>query len=144
MKREIHGVFGRRVGELARLWRGAIDRELRPVGLSFMQWLTLSQLAESGADLVQKDLAARMAVEGSAMVAILDRLVTADLVERRVSATDRRANTVHLTSTGHAMLGNAELAMDAVRGRLLADLDESALVETGAVLEHIIERARGS
>ncbi|NKC11726.1 MAG: MarR family transcriptional regulator [Gammaproteobacteria bacterium] len=142
VNQQLQREFGRRIGEVARLWRGTIDRELKPMGLSFMQWLTLSQLAECGEALVQKELAARLGMEGPAMVAILDRLVRAGLVERRVSHNDRRANTVHLTQSGEAMLVTAEQALIKGRQKLLGGLHEATLSNTAKVLEAIIERAR--
>ena len=134
--------FSRRIGEVARLWRGSLDRELKPLGLSFMQWLTLSQLAVAGEDLVQKDLAARVSIEGPAMVGVLDRLVRAGLVERRVSPTDRRANTIHLTDAGVASLEAAEHALENVRVTLLQDLDDRELEQATNALQLIVERGR--
>ena len=134
--------FAVSLGDVARLWRGQIDRRLRPNGLSFMQWLTLSQLSRAGADVVQKDLAALVSIEGPTMVGILDRLVQSELVERRVSPLDRRANTVHLTDIGHDKLGEVEDDLRALREDLLAGLTGPDL-ETGIrVLKHIAERAK--
>lgn len=132
--------FSRRLGEVARLWRGVLDRELRAVDLSFMQWLTLSQLDAAEADLVQKALAARVGIEGPAMVAILDRLVAGGLVERRVSVTDRRANTVHLTRAGKDRLGVAERELQRVRDVLLEDLDGPELAQGAALLGRVAGR----
>ncbi len=137
-------IFSRRLGEAARLWRGTLDRELRSVNLSLMQWLTLSQLAEAGLDLVQKELAARVGIEGPAMVGILDRLVSAGRVERRVAPNDRRANTVHLTPAGERALEAAEAALVRVRDVLLVDLDDQALREATVVLGRVVARARGA
>ena len=111
------------------------------VDLSFMQWLTLSQLDAAEADLVQKALAARVGIEGPAMVAILDRLVADRLVERRVSTTDRRANTVHLTRAGKARLGVAERELQRVRDVLLEDLDDAELAQGTALLDRVAVRA---
>ena len=55
--------FAVSLGDVARLWRGQIDRRLRPCGLSFMQWLTLSQLSRAGRDVGQKDLAALVSID---------------------------------------------------------------------------------
>ena len=133
--------FAVSLGDVARLWRGRIDRRLRPSGLSFMQWLSCSQLSRAGVDLVQKDLAALVSIEGPTMVGILDRLVQSGFVERRVSTMDRRANTVHLTDSGHAKLRDVEGDLRALRQDLLAGLSGADL-ETGArILKHIAERA---
>ncbi len=133
--------FATSLGDVARLWRGRIDRRLRPSGLSFMQWLTCSQLSRAGVDLVQKDLAALVSIEGPTMVGILDRLVQSGFVERRVSTMDRRANTVHLTDRGHDKLRDVESDLRALREDLLAGLSGADL-ETGTrILEHIAGRA---
>ena len=134
--------FAVSLGDVARLWRGQIDRRLRPSGLSFMQWLTLSQLSRAGVDVVQKDLAALVSIEGPTMVGILDRLVRSGLVERRVSTQDRRANTVHLTTGCHDRLGEIEGSLRALRDDMLAGLSGPDL-ETGIrILKHIVERGR--
>ncbi len=134
--------FAASLGDVARLWRGQIDRRVRPFGLSYMQWLTLSQLSRAGADMVQKDLAALVFIEGPTMVGILDRLVRFGLVERRVSPQDRRANTVHLTMSGHDKLGEVEGDLRALREELLAGLSGEDLESGIRVLKHITERAK--
>ncbi len=134
--------FAVSLGDVARLWRGQIDRRLRPSGLSFMQWLTCSQLSRAGSDVVQKDLAALVSIEGPTMVGILDRLVASGLVERRVSSQDRRANTVHLTMSGHDKLREAEEYLRVLREELLNGLSGPDLEAAIRVFKHIVERAR--
>lgn len=135
-------VFATSLGDVARLWRGQIDRRLRPSGLSFMQWLTCSQLSRAGSDVVQKDLAALVSIESPTMVGILDRLVRSGLVERRVSPRDRRANTVHLTMSGHDKLREAEEYLQPLRQDMLAGLSGPDLETAIRVFKHIVERAR--
>ncbi len=132
--------FAVSLGDVARLWRGQIGRRLRPSGLSFMQWLTLSQLSRAGADVVQKDLAALVSIEGPTMVGILDRLVRFGLVERRVSPQDRRANTVHLTTSGHHKLRAVEGDLRALREEMLAGLSADDLESGIRLFKHIAER----
>ena len=134
--------FGYHIGEMARLWRGQIDRHVRPLGLSFMQWVTLLQLSRATHDVVQKDLAQAVGIEGPTMVGVLDRLVRAGLVERRVAAHDRRANTVHLTAAGRAILLAADTEVGKLRDVLLEGLSEAELRTTIAVLGHVAERAK--
>ena len=106
-----------------------------------MQWLTCSQLSRAGVDLVQKDLAALVNIEGPTMVGILDRLMQSGFVERRVSPQDRRANTVHLTDSGHDKLRDVEGDLRALREDLLAGLSGADL-ETGTrILKHIVAQA---
>ena len=134
--------FGYHIGEVARLWRGQIDRHVRPLGLSFMQWVTLLQLSRADKDFVQKDLAQAVGIEGPTMVGVLDRLVEAGLVERRVAAHDRRANTVHLTGGGRAILRVADKEIGKLRDGLLEGLSEAELRTTIAVLAHVGARAK--
>ena len=134
--------FGYHIGEMARLWRGQIDRHVRPLGLSFMQWVTLLQLSRATDDVVQKDLAQAVGIEGPTMVGVLDRLVRAGLVERRVAAHDRRANTVHLTAAGRAILRAADKNVGKLRDALLEGLSEAELRTTITVLAHVAERAK--
>jgi MarR family transcriptional regulator for hemolysin len=134
--------FAVKLGELARLWRAQIDRHLRPLSLSFMQWQTLTQLARADKELVQKELAAIVGVEGPTMVGVLDRLVERDLVERRVAAHDRRANTVHLTDAGTEILRLAEVELHILRDVLLADLSGEELDICIRVFGHVSAEAR--
>ena len=134
--------FAYHLGEVARLWRGQIDRQVRPLGLSFMQWLTLLQLSRADTDFVQKDLALAVGIEGPTMVGVLDRLVKAGLVERRVARHDRRANTVHLTDGGLRVLDDAERELRKLREVLLEGLSEAELETSSAVLARVGARAK--
>ena len=133
--------FSFKLGEAARLWRGQIDAQLKPLGLSFVQWSTLLRLSRVEVDVVQKDLAYLVGIEGPTMVGVLDRLVSAGWLERRVSTQDRRANTVHLTEQGLAILEEAEVAISKVRNHLLQGLSEEQFESCIEVFERIAEHA---
>ncbi len=134
--------FAYKLGEMARAWRGQVERELKPQGLSFVQWSTLTQLSISEGDLVQKDLALRVGIDSPTMVGVLDRLVEAALVERRVSPHDRRANTVHLTATGKQMLRTSERELRKVRARLLKGFTAEELADGISLFERVASTAR--
>ena len=134
--------FAYKLGEMARAWRGQVEAELKPLGLSFVQWSTLTQISMSDDDLVQKDLALRVGIDGPTMVGVLDRLVKSSLVERRVSPRDRRANTVHLRTAGHKILQTSERELRKVRDRLLKGFTSAELAEGIALFERISSRAR--
>ena len=134
--------FAYKLGEVARLWRGLLDRQLKPTGLSFLRWSTLARLSRAEGDIVQKDLALLVGTEGPTMVGVLDRLVKSGFVERRVSPRDRRANTVHLTRAGHRILRDAEKALREVREVLLEGVSETELEDSVALFELIVERER--
>ena len=134
--------FGYKVGEVARLWRGQIDRHLKPVGISFMQWSTLTQLSRAEGGLMQKELAQRVSIETPTMVGVLDRLVKGGLAKREVSSTDRRVNTVHLTDKGRDILQAAEVELNKLRVLLLSDFTDDELEAGMVMLSRIADRAR--
>lgn len=60
-----------------------------------------------GDDQSQQVVGERLSIPASSMVAIVDRLETGALVERRTRAGDRRTRTLHLTATGRRVLAKA-------------------------------------
>ena len=76
------------------------------------------------------------------MVGVLDRLVESHLVERRVAAHDRRANTVHLTGGGRKILRAADRELAALRDTLLEGLTDTELETCIRVFELLAGRAR--
>ena len=134
--------FASRFGDLVRPWRGQISRHVKPLGLTFMQWTTLTQLSNLDADVVQKDLALLVGIDGPTMVGVLDRLVEAEFVERRVAAHDRRANTVHLTAGGRDILRDADNQLEKLRDTLLEGLSDAELETCIRVFGRVAGRAR--
>ena len=134
--------FAYKLGEMARAWRGQVERELKPLGLSFVQWSTLTQVANADEALVQKTLALRVGIDGPTMVGVLDRLTKGVLVERRVSTHDRRANTVHLTPAGRQLLRSAETELRKLRKRLLKDFSVTELDDGISLFERVASPAR--
>ena len=134
--------FASKFGDLVRPWRGQISRHVKPLGLTFMQWTTLTQVSNIGEDVVQKDLASLVGIDGPTMVGVLDRLVEGEFVERRVAAHDRRANTVHLTEGGRRILRDADKELEALRDALLEGLTESELETCIRVFRLVAGRAR--
>ena len=134
--------FAYKLGEMARAWRGQVERELKPLGLSFVQWSTLTQIANADGALVQKDLALRVGIDSPTMVGVLDRLVKGALVERRVSPYDRRANTVHLTPAGRKMLRDSERELSKLRNQLLKGFTSEELTDGIWLFERVASKAR--
>ena len=134
--------FASRFGDLVRPWRGQISRHVKPLGLTFMQWTTLTQLSNIDEDVVQKDLASLVGIDGPTMVGVLDRLVEGEFVERRVATHDRRANTVHLTAGGRTILRQADTELDKLRDALLEGLTDSELETCIRVFGRVAGRAR--
>jgi MarR family transcriptional regulator for hemolysin len=110
------------LSETSRVWRVRLDDRLRHLGLSQAKWLALLHIHRGGADMTQKELAARLGVEGPTLTTLLDRLMRDDYVLRRESLTDRRSKTVHLTEKAQQLMKEIIAAAAQLRRELLADI----------------------
>jgi MarR family transcriptional regulator, transcriptional regulator for hemolysin len=119
----------------SRAWRQALDRRLKYLGLSQASWMTIAVAAQARGPLSQSELADRLAVEGATMVAMVDRLVKAGLVNREPSTTDRRVKRIVLTEAGTLLYGKVLTEAAAFRKELLADLDQNKLLIATEFLE---------
>ena len=145
---QLYDAFAARVALLGRHWRMRMDRRLKRLGVSFVQWNALRHMLLEGDGLVQRDLAGAVGVEGPAMVGILDRLVAQDLVVRREDPKDRRFKTVHLTEHAHAFMAEAEVVLHELRVEMLAGVPpadlEAAVIVFDRVLSNMDLSSNGS
>ena len=129
-------IFGRRLCHTARRWRRAVDRRLQPFGLTEASWLPLVHIARAIVPIRQKDLAELLSLEGSTVVRLVDGLVEAGLVERRIED-DRRARFLHLTEAGFARLKQVNAATAAVRRQAIAGIDDDELAQALDVIDRV-------
>src|SRR6266849_415410 len=123
----------------ARAWRQAIDRRLKYLGVSQASWMTIAVAAKASEPLSQSELADKLGIEGATMVAMVDRLVNAGLVNREASTTDRRVKRVVLTQAGLELYDKVKTEAAALRKELLADLDPKKLLAATEFLERLQE-----
>lgn len=135
--------LGMAIGEVSRIWRAKLDERLRPLGLSQSRWLVLLHLSRRGDGIVQKSLAECLGIEGPTLVRILDRMTEDGWLERRESASDRRAKTVHLTEQSRAVLNQITKVAAQLRGELLAKIPQADIETCLGVLQHIKHAAEG-
>ncbi len=96
--------FGFLISDLARLFRGEMDRRTaEDIGLTAGESRTLAHASRAGA-VRQNVLAERMGLEPMTVSSYLDRLEARGFVERRADPTDRRAKIVHLTAAADPVL----------------------------------------
>lgn len=119
----------------ARSWRQAVDRRLKHVGLSQASWMTITVAAKAQVPLSQSELADRLGVEGATLVAMIDRLVKAGLVERAPSTVDRRIKHVVVTASGQRLYDSVKTEANALRKELLATVDSQKLAAATELLE---------
>jgi MarR family transcriptional regulator for hemolysin len=132
--------LGVTISRIARRWRGRLDARIAEFGLTEARWLALLHLARGGDGLTQKQLAARLSIEGPTLVRTLDWLEREGLVERREAARDRRAKTLHLTRKARPLIERIEAAATEVRAEILAGIPEAELAACLQVLERVAER----
>ena len=112
--------FVRLIHNTAHEWRLALDRRLRPLGLSRATWMVLAYVRKLDGP-SQTRLAEAMGLEGPSVVRLIDRLEREALVERRV-AQDRRIKTVHLTPRGEEVSSEIWRVAGHLRKELLRDI----------------------
>jgi DNA-binding MarR family transcriptional regulator len=76
-----------------------LEDVLDPHGLAFSQFEALVKI-EAAPGIIQQDLVSHLLVTKGNVGALLDRLESMGLVERRPDPLDRRANRLHLTGSG--------------------------------------------
>ncbi len=96
--------FGFLLGDTTRLLGTRVDRSLREAGLTLSrsQWRVIARLnSEDGQ--TQTRLAEKLDMEKAPLGALIDKLESIHLVERKSCLHDRRAKRVHITEKGREL-----------------------------------------
>jgi MarR family transcriptional regulator for hemolysin len=124
----------------ARAWRQALDKRLKHLGIGQAGWMTIAMVAKAEEPMSQRSLASLVEVEGSSMVAMLDRLERDGLVVRLASPLDRRVKLVQLTEAGLKVYQEVRREADALRASLFGDIDPQELAAATRLLETLRKR----
>ena len=119
------------------VWQDLV-RTLEPVGLKPQSYATLL-LVEATPGCKQQDIADALDIQRPNIVALIDRLVAASLLQRKTNASDRRSYALSLTKAGVALLNKSRKAHDAHEARVEALLhqEHEATVDLCARLARI-------
>lgn len=98
--------------------------ELEPLGISPLEWAALNCINEQRGH-SQREVAELLGIDRTKMVALIDELEAKGCVERRVQPSDRRKNTVALTTTGLDLLRRGGRLIDDCEQRFLSVLNDS-------------------
>src|SRR3954451_544209 len=112
------------------------EQHLGPSGINARE-LTVLLFLDGREPESQQQAAARLGIDRTTMVALLDSLESKDLVARRPDAGDRRRNVVLLTDAGQATLQQATHASDAAERELLAELDDHDAAQLRELLKRV-------
>ena len=113
--------------------------ELGPVGINGRE-LAVLLLLQAREPESQQQAAARLQVDRTTMVGMLDALEAKGLVARQAAGEDRRRNVVALTEAGHQTLVTALRASDEAEERLLDGLDEVEQTQLRGLLARVTAR----
>ena len=117
------------------------DQALAPWGIDGRELGVLFALA-GREPASQLQVARRLGIDRTTMVALLDTLEGKGLVSRAPHAKDRRRNVIVLTQAGRRMLERAAAASDEAERQLLASLDRQAAHDLRESLRLIVTVAR--
>jgi MarR family transcriptional regulator for hemolysin len=104
--------------------------------LTDASWAPLIHLGETGDGLNQTELAARVGIDGSSLVRLIDMLVERGLVERRMDPLDRRARRLFLSDAGRQAERHLRSVLVEAETELLADVDDEEI----AVVLHALTK----
>lgn len=131
------------IHDTSRVRRLLFDQEMRPHGVTHMQWTTLAQLSRSKTSaMAQADLAALLGVGKVSVSRMIDRMVANDLVERRPDRDDRRVNLIHITPKAEGILDRMTEVSRKLNRQLLEGLSREQIGAMEQALATIKENAR--
>jgi DNA-binding MarR family transcriptional regulator len=112
---------------------------LGPLGVSSHEVAALLRFDEER-QLSQAQVAARMGIDRTTMVALVDELERKGLVNRRPHEGDRRKNSVELTARGRELKRRAARIVDDCEREFLAVLDQADAQQLKTALMALISR----
>ena len=120
----------------------AVDRALRPLGLTFARYEVLMLLAFSRAGALPiTKVGERLMVHPTGITKLVDKLEQQGLVRREAHPTDRRGTLAGITDEGRDLAAEATRAVTAVR--FGADLDDDEDLEQLIVLVRRLRQRAG-
>src|ERR687888_2737878 len=125
------------VNRTAKAFVKAFDSELRDkVGVTFGQWKVIVMLVNQNG-LTQKEIAEKLALEGSTLIPIIDKMEKEGLVVRRVDSSDRRNNRIYRTEKADALWDRMVECATKVRQVSVKDISEKDISIMRSVLDKI-------
>jgi len=132
---DLPGHYIRRLQQIA---VGIFMNETADVNVTPVQFaLLFAASQETGLD--QHTLAGRIGLDTSTIGAVVDRLESRDLIERKVSSDDKRVRLLSVTPAGKKLLQGVMPAMLRAQDRMLAPLPKADRSKFMAMVKRIVE-----
>lgn len=132
--------LGLLIAGLSKAWREELDRRLRPLGLTRVQWQALLWISRAGGALVQRELSDLLEIGAPATVALVDRLERDGLASRSAVPGDRRRNAVVLTPKARRLLTTIEATAGELRREVTSGLTRDEINTLCALLAKARQR----
>ena len=132
---DLPGHYIRRLQQIA---VGVFLDEAEDLNITPVQFALLSA-ASRQAGLDQRTLAGRIGLDTSTIGALVDRLESRDLIERKVSPEDKRVRLLSVTPAGQKLLEDVMPAVLRAQERMLAPLPKAERKQFMAMVRRIVE-----
>jgi MarR family transcriptional regulator, transcriptional regulator for hemolysin len=130
------------VNRTAKAFVKAFDSELRDkVGVTFGQWKVIVMLVNQNG-LTQKEIAEKLALEGSTLIPIIDKMEKESLVIRKVDSSDRRNNRIYRTEKADALWDKMIECARKIREVSIKEIPEENINVMRNVLEKMWQNLR--
>ena len=127
------------LNDTARMFRRAFNARTRDTGITALQWRLITYLKRHEG-IRQGPLAELIEVEPITLSRMVDRLVEAELVERRADPADRRAWQLYLTPRAGDLLNGMRPIADALTAEAIEGLSATEVEQ----LSDLVERVRAN
>jgi DNA-binding MarR family transcriptional regulator len=126
------------VSQLARGMRRRIERAVEPLGLRPRELHALAHLRERGPS-AQQTLVELLGIDATNLIAILNSLEDAGLIDRRRDRADRRRAIIALSKQGGQLLADLDRALHQIDDEVFATLTSSERVALNTLLAQAVE-----
>jgi DNA-binding MarR family transcriptional regulator len=126
------------IAQLARGMRRRIEQAIEPLGLRPRELHALQHLRERGPS-PQQTLVELLGIDATNLVAILNSLDNAGLIERHRDRTDRRRAIIELSPSGQRLLADLDRALLEIDDEVFAPLTLTERQTLNALLAQTVE-----
>lgn len=116
----------------------AFARRLEVYGIAVDEWVVLAELLE--ADLAPSVVAGRIGMTRGAITKLADRLIARKLLARQIDAEDGRAQRLHLTREGRALVPKLAALADENDAEFFGHLSDAERRALEATMKNIARR----
>lgn len=127
--------LGWSLAALLREWRARVSEVARELPHGERSYQVLSAAVHE-APPTQAVLAARLGIDRTVIISVIDELERAGYVERRLDPADRRARRIVATEAGRGAVASLDVRVSEAEGELLSGLDVSQREALVGLLEH--------